>query len=267
MANDNALKLHEQDSNEGGLPILRHEDPENNAQEPDLNNTSFFPDNELLEGKELSFSQKVEQVNVLLLRNTLNRPVLYRILTSLESEAIPYGELETRIQQMPGYEKATQPPGELIKWLDDVDALTIIEVDEEGKQLTEEDYEGKTEDEIDDMIFDFLAEITEQGKAAITSFNPEDLLFDLLHDKPQRYTTYITLLEFLQQKRAYIEIDKLLRGNPVLMDGRDPDARPMQPSVFVDKLSSAGAIVFEGGWIITPEGSRFLESAPKVLNA
>jgi hypothetical protein len=43
------------------------------------------------------------------------------------------------------------------------------------------------------------------------------------------------------------------------MSGRAADDRPMQPSVFIDKLAAAGSIVFDDGWQLTSDGKKFLE--------
>lgn len=243
------------------LPLFEHElqDSVASEPEPDLDNTSFFADKEYLEGQELTFSQKVERINALLLRNNLNRPVLYRILAQVNRESLPLSELEAIISTMPGFETSTQPPFSLVEWLKDVDALLLTDLDEKGNPLSEEDREGKTEDEIDDMVFDSLVEISEYGKATLASFDPTERLTDLLDEKPQRAATYLELLDFLREKRSYGDVDRLLRGNPILMDGIAPGNRPMQPSVFIDKLASAGVIVFEQGWVITPEGLSILD--------
>lgn len=227
--------------------------------EPDLDSTSFFADKEFLEEQELSFSQKVERINGLFLRNNLNRPVLYRILSEAAAEPVLLSELEARVVEMPGFDTATQPPFTLIEWLIDAQAVSLVDVDEEGSPITDADKADKTEDEIDDMVFDQLVTITEQGAEALAMFDPAGRVADLLDEKPTRAATYIELLQFLKEKRSYGDIDKLLRGNPVLMDGVALGGRPMQPSVFVDKLASAGAIIYEQGWHITPEGLRVLE--------
>jgi len=227
-------------------------------QEPDLDKTTFFAEKEYLDGRELSFSQKVEKINALLLANTLNRPVLYRILAATEAGSVSFDILEMMIQDMPEFKTSTQPQAALIDWLVKVDALALIDVDIDGNRITEETRKGKTEDEIDDLVFNTLVELTEYGKGSLEIFNPRDRIELLLGERPQRYDTYIDLLNFMKEKRTYNEIDSFLRGNPILLDGLKLGARPMQPSVLVDKLSSAGAIYYEDGWMITPEGESVL---------
>ena len=248
-------------NNEERLPLLENEETVETESEPDLNSTTFFPDKDALASEELSFSQKVDRINTMLLANGLNRPMLYRILAAVKESPLPFEELEARIQTMPEFTKATQPPSALIEWLQNVEAVVIIEVNEEGAAITEEDIVGLSEDEIDDLIFDLHVAISEYGKESFKSFNPEDGLAEIASEWPSRYDTYKELLEFFKQKRTYNEVDQLLRGRPILLDGLVPGSRPMQPSVFVDKLASVGAIVFDGGWVITPEGLHFLEGA------
>jgi hypothetical protein len=197
----------------------------------------------------------------LLLSNTLNRPALYRILSAVATHPLGLFDLEELIQTMPEYKGATQPPHYLIEWLIEAEALSFTEVDAEGMPLTDDRREGKTEDEIDDMVADMIIAITDVGQEALKAFDPQQRLTDLLQEAPERQSTYLEVLEFLAEKRSYSEIDGLLRNRPILMSGRAPGDRPMQPSVFVDKLAAAGSIIFDEGWIITPEGRAVLEAA------
>jgi hypothetical protein len=211
--------------------------------------------------QELSFDQKVERTVHLLLSNNLNRPTLYRILAATATGPMPLFELEELILALPEFKKATQPPYFLIEWLVNTEALSFTEVDAEGMPITDERREGKTEDEIDDLIEDMIIETTDVGREALRAFDPQQRLAALLQDHPDRLDTYLEVLEFLDEKHSYTEIDRLLRNRPVLMSGRALDDRPMQPSVFVDKLASAGGIIYDEGWIITPEGRAMLETA------
>jgi hypothetical protein len=209
----------------------------------------------------LAFEQKVDRTVHLLLSNTLNRPVLYRILSATAAGPLPLFELEEMIQAMPEFTGATQPPYFLIEWLVKTEALSFTEVDAQGMPITDDMRAGKTEDEIDDLIEDMLIEITDVGREALGAFDPQQRLMELLQDIPERYETYVEVLEFLTEKRSYNDIDQLLRDRPVLMSGRERGDRPMQPSVFVDKLAATGGIMFDGGWIVTPEGRALLERA------
>lgn len=226
---------------------------------PDLDDVSFLAEKTVLQNRTLSFDQKVEHVGALLFANNLNRPVLYRILDTVESETLPIFDLEERIQAMPEFKSATQPPYYLIEWLVKAEALSFIEIDDAGEPVTEERRVGKTEDEIDDMIADMLIDITAVGREALEVFSPSQRLQDLLAEIPERLDTYVDVLNYVTEKRSFSEIDKLLQGRPILMSGRKSNDAPMQPSVFVDKLAAAGGIIYDEGWIVSSEGKEMLE--------
>ena len=89
---------------------------------------------------------------------------------------------------------------------------------------------------------------------------PSARLVDLLHLVPERTDTYIELLEFVEAApRPYGQIEELLLGRPALQTVIDGRVETMQPSVFVDKLERAGALVWKEGWTLTEEGREFLE--------
>jgi hypothetical protein len=207
-----------------------------------------------------AYEDKINRTNFLLLANALYRPTLLRIVAAAAEATMTLFDFEALIQSLPEFKTATQPPYFLIEWLIDTGALVFIEVDAEGQALTAEQREGKTADEIDDLIEDIIIEITDVGREVLEAYDPKERLMALLNDKPQRFDTYVEILEFLTDKQSYNAVDKLLRGRPILTDGRSQGESPMQPSVFVDKLASAGGIIFDEGWIITPEGLSLLEA-------
>ncbi|MDR1082786.1 MAG: hypothetical protein LBL27_02835, partial [Coriobacteriales bacterium] len=85
-------------------------------------------------------------------------------------------------------------------------------------------------------------------------------LINLFEIVPERYETFIEVLSFLETKRPFAEVDALLRGRDILSFGLESGDRPMQPSVFVDKLEAAGGIFYDNGWQITAEGKELLDT-------
>ena len=201
-----------------------------------------------------------EKARALLIQNPLNRPALYAILKACSKEVWFLDDLEAYIQSLAEFENATQPPYFLIQWLVEAFALDTWEVDAHGEKITPERTEGLTEDEIDDLAVATAFQISETGKTILAEFSPKSRLMDLLEIRPARFDAYLEVLEFVQEKRTLSEIDKLLRGTPILMDGRPEGENPMQPSVFVDKLAAAGGILYQEGWIITEEGKELLDT-------
>jgi hypothetical protein len=229
--------------NQGLQPALE------NSQQSDVDQVTedvFF--------QEFSFRQKVDKACALLLQNPVNRPILYRILRICETERVFLNALEEQIQQQPEFASVVHPPFFLIQWLADVEALDVFDLDKEGNEVSPEQLEGLTDDEIDDLVVTSVFQTSVIGLEVIKEFSPESRLIEVLNIAQERYDTYIEVLEFLTKKRPLVEIDKLLRGRDVLMSGRNPGDNPMQPSVFVDKLAAAGGIIYNDGWQITPEG-------------
>jgi len=210
-----------------------------------------------------AFQAKVLGAIDLLQANNLNRMILYGILRACEDKQWPLHELEDYIQEQPDYASATQPPYFLISWLVEREALDALEIDQEGNLITSDMKEGLSEDEIDDLVADLAFSTTEVGRMVIEEFSPASRLIPLMQSVPDRYDTYVEVLEFLQEKHSYLEVDRLLRGRDVLMSGREANDRPMQPSVFVDKLAQAGSISFNNGWVITKEGKEILDTILK----
>jgi hypothetical protein len=167
--------------------------------------------------------------------------------------------LEDFIVEQPENKSVTQPPYFLIQWLVDAGSLDTYELDAEGNDVTNERKEGLDEDEIDDLVADTAYRTNEAGLAVIEKFSPKNRTMELLAIVPERFDTYIEMLDFLTERRSFAEVSKLLLGRDVLMSGRNADDRPLQPSVFIDKLADAGSIAWSDGWIITEEGKELLE--------
>lgn len=208
----------------------------------------------------LSYEQKVEKACALLLQNPNSRPILYRILKICVPQRLRLNELEHEIQQQPEFSGVVHPPYFLIQWLVDVKALDAFDLDESGNDVSSEQLEGLTGDEADDLVADTAFKTSDIGLDVIEEFSPQSRLLELLDMAPERYDTYIEVLEFLTKKRPFSEVDQLLRGRDVLMSGSNSDDIPMQPSVFIDKLASSGGIINNNGWQITPEGKELLET-------
>jgi hypothetical protein len=140
------------------------------------------------------------------------------------------------------------------------EGLETFELDEQGEVVVETQKEGLNEDEIDDLVFGFAYRTTEAGLEVVERMSPQARLFSLLEIAPEYYDTYLEVLDYLCEKHSMAEVDTLLRGRPVLLARREPGDRPIQASVFIDKLERAGGIVWQGGWTITDEGRELLEA-------
>lgn len=209
--------------------------------------------------RELTFDQKIDALGTAVTRHPLNKECLYKTLVFC-SEEKPLREIEEEIATYPEFQSATQNQYHMVTTLVRFYGLELIERDDEGNQILPEQKEGLTEDEIDDLVATLNYRTTEVGNEFVRLFAPHSRLIDLLDLAPERSETYAELLDFVRaQPRSYDEIKELLAGKPALETIIAGRRETMQPSVFVDKLERAGALVWNKGWKLTEEGEGFLE--------
>ena len=176
------------------------------------------------------------------------------------AELNPLREAEDFIAALPQFERATQNQFYMLMSLVRSYGLDMIERDEDGNRVLPEQKEGLSEDEVDDLVAEISFKSTDVGDWFVDYNKPSARLVDLLHLVPERTDTYIELLEFAEAApRPYGQIEELLLGRPALQTVIDGRVETMQPSVFVDKLERAGALVWKEGWTLTEEGREFLE--------
>ncbi|MCD8199830.1 MAG: hypothetical protein LUD25_02580 [Coriobacteriaceae bacterium] len=214
--------------------------------------------------EELTFDESVDRLMDTVNNTPRFREILRKTLVFCQTRRM-LREVEDEIQTYPEYEQAAENPYRLIRYLIDGDGLYRIELDEEGEEVTADRKEGLTEDEIDDLIFDFALETTPVGAEVANRLAPHTRIRDLLNLMPVRFDSYVNVLEFCQEPRTMKEIDALFEGvdmKALGIVGAD-DSIAIQPSVFVDKLERAGALVWKGNWNLTAEGKAFLETVQK----
>ena len=207
----------------------------------------------------MTFEERIDLVERAVKRNPLHREVLYKTLKyCMERRLLP--DVEESIASYPEFPSTAQSPYYLLHFLVKDGGIDVFELDEEGEVVTEERKEGLTEDEIDDLVAQYAYQTNDIGAVIVEKMSPKNRLIELLGIVPDYYDTYIEVLGFLEEKKTFASVDTLLRGRDVLMANRDPGDRPIQPSVFIDKLEKAGGIYWDGGWLITPEGKELLET-------
>jgi hypothetical protein len=208
---------------------------------------------------EESHEDKVAKVEEAVFRSPLHRELLYKVLDYCREMRI-LQDVEEQIASFPEFAQASQSQYILITYLVKAGGLDVFELDESGQIIPDEKKDGLGEDEIDDLVVDFAYQTTDAGLTVAEKMSPKARLLELLDINPAYYDTYLELLDFLQEKRSTAQVDTLLRGRPVLMAGRGPNDRPMQPSVFIDRLERAGGIFWQDGWMVTDEGRGLLDS-------
>jgi hypothetical protein len=209
--------------------------------------------------EELDFEGKFKKLRKFVYSNPLTREVYYKTLKYCREQRLLH-DLEEHVGAYPEFKAAAQSQYFLITWLVERDGLQELELDEDGNQVTDEQKIGLTEDEIDDLVCDFAYIITDVGAALVEEMDPKNRLLDLLEIVPEYYDTYIEVLDFLTEQHSFADVDRMLRGRPVLSVKQKAGDSPLQPSVFIDRLEYAGGIVWNGGWQLTPDGKELLET-------
>ena len=187
-------------------------------------------------------------------KQPLNREIMRKALAyCLEERALH--DVEQEIQTYPEYPHCTQNPYRLIMTLVFAGGLETIERDEKGAVVTEADKEGLTEDEVDDLVAQTSFRATETGRAYVAETAPEGRIEALYDEERALEELFGEVLSFIgEETRSYPEIEARFKGRADLERIIEGQRESMQPSVLVDKLERAGAIVFDGGWRLTEAG-------------
>ena len=208
---------------------------------------------------ELSFDEKLARANTLFRHNRAYRPAFLAVLRQCDNEVCELSELEELIKVIPGYKSNKQPPYFPIHWLEEAYALEELYIDNDGNVLSAEDIEELSEDEFDDLVAAYAYRSTEIGRTVREKFAPETQTAALFENEPSRRDIYLQVLRFVQEKKNFGQIEHLIHDQ-VAAQPATPDGKKPQSSVFIDELEEAGAITFNGGWIITDEGKELLDS-------
>ena len=233
--------------------------------EVDANTVELSPE-ELEELKKKQFEETCQRIREALNKRPAHKEILRRILVFCRT-AQPFDVVEDEIQTFPEFEHSGQNPFRFNKYLLDCGGLILLDLDEEGNLITEEQKAGKTVDEIDDMIFSFALETTEAGNAVAEEHDPTKRLettFRLFGDRKHIFTE---LLNFCKQPHNYFDIEKHFAGWDFtgLKTTSLEKSISLKPSVFVVNMEEAGGIVWKNNsWMITKEGEAMLE---KLLSA
>lgn len=208
--------------------------------------------------EELSFDEKLNKLGSTVTRHPHYREILYRTLGFCTEERLLH-DVEQEIATYPEFPSCGQNQYFLINCLVKAYGLDFIERDDDGNVVTAQAKEGLTEDEIDDLVASYHYKTTEVGLKFLEEYSPKVRLVELLELTPERTDTYIEVLEFVAGgSRSMADIEGLLEGREIqtFINGR---YETIKPSVFVDKLERAGALVWNSGWNLSEEGRSYLD--------
>lgn len=215
------------------------------------------------EGEELSYEDKVKRLEFAIRRQPAHREIFLRILETCRTPTI-LGDLEQNIASWPEFKSATADQYLMICILERYEGLVRYEMTEDDVVVTPDMKQGLDEDAIDDLVAYWMFETTPLGRDVAQRNAPAKRIRELLNAIPLRKQTYLDVLDFCNgHTRTYKEIESLLEGRDVLWAGRESLQQPLQPSIFVDKLERAGAIVWDDGWRITESGKAIAGEVAK----
>lgn len=207
------------------------------------------------------FEERYEKLMGVVSNKPSHREMLLRTLAFCTEER-PFPLVEETIAGYPEFEVADQNPYRLIMYLVDGGGLEMFEVDADGAHIETARKEGLTEDEIDDMIAGYALASTDVGTKLAEDLSTERRLNDLFSMFSDRASHYLDLLDFCKDPRTFKDIEKLFAGRDLsaLKTLHPESGLAIKPTVFVDNMEKAGAIVWKGNrWVITKEGEAFLE--------
>ncbi len=187
----------------------------------------------------------------------MHREIFLSILAFCD-ESRPEPDVEAHVQAQPQFAYETQSPYYLIRALVDAGGLQRFELDEQGEVVTPERSQGLTEDEIDDLVWSISYQTSAEGMTVLSDEAPQARLRRLVERRPLRARTYLSVLEYCTRPRTRAELEGFLRGNPILEE-EAVHGEPLKPSVFMDKLESAGMLVWDGRWNTSDAGRAYLE--------
>ena len=94
----------------------------------------------------------------------------------------------------------------------------------------------------------------------VEQHEPAFRLAQLLEVDSSYGAVYRELLEYLyEQPRSYNDVKNHFKNEPLSSLIVGGNLQFMQPSVFVDRLERAGAIVWNGGWTLSDAGMEYVE--------
>ena len=210
---------------------------------------------------EASLDTAEGRVRAVVMKQTLHREILSQTLGFCR-ERRALTDVEDEIATYPEFQCATQDQYHLISFLVDAGGLDQLELDVNGEVVCEERKAGLTEDEIDDLVVSYTFVTTAAGLVVFEEqLGPETRVGDALAGTPEHADTYLTIMAFCRESRTYQEIEDLLADSGLSLLGAEGDA--VHPSCFVSALETAGALVWNGGWLLSDDGRALLENTGK----
>lgn len=211
--------------------------------------------------EELTLEDRINKVVMCIGAQNSLREVLYKTLAFCD-EPRDFTEVEDFISAQDEfvYSHIMQTPFTLIEMLLHADGLSQTAMDAQGNPVMDEQLDGMSEDEADDLVATYQIRATDAGCEAVRLLAPERRIEAQLELRLHRRDTYFAVLEFCQQPRKFPEIEEFFKNTPDLVQDVVAHHHKLSPDFYVDKLDKAGALVWRGAWVVTDAGRQMLEA-------
>ena len=208
---------------------------------------------------EPSSDEKLAELQYAIARQPLLREILYKTLQFCRVEA-NLETLEKEVASFPEYATCRYSAVALANILVKHYGLKLVEHSSDGSVVQEADKKGLSEDEVDDLVAFVSYVTTPEGEVLVEQHEPAFRLAQLLEVDSSYDAVYQELLEYLyEQPRSYNDVKNHFKNEPLSSHIVGGNLQSMQPSVFVDRLERAGAIVWNGGWTLSDAGMEYVE--------
>jgi hypothetical protein len=197
------------------------------------------------------------------------RDILYGLLGFCVEEK-SYEEIEPFVEGFVEFCRNRQEPRRYVFMLLRTGGLEEIELKEDGTPLTKEDKQaaiadGLEPEDVDVLVFDWRVATTEVGREVYADFNPSMRLKKLVEEYPDREEAFAQIMAFCREPQTMGAIDDKFKGKS-LMGIDEACKQKRQPSSYVDKLGTAGAIAWSGSaWSLADAGKEYLKNRESEL--
>ena len=170
-------------------------------------------------------------------------------------------EVETFIAALHEMLHSLQEPYVYMDALIDAGGLDSVALDADGNPVDMDAFAAAPEEARAGMIADYDITTTPAGVAALDLLAPKNRMRAKLAEKPERYTTFLAVLDFCREPKTLAEVKRLFEEDSTLNRETTVDRQLLSCDFYLSELERAGGIVWDDGWKCTPEGLEFLRTA------
>lgn len=216
--------------------------------------------------------EDVARVAECVLAHPRHRELLYKALAYCAGAgARGEDDVEAYLRSQPEYASALQDAHTLLRTLVRCGGLDRRDLDAQGCELTKARLEQiraergldrpLSQDEVADLVAGHSLALTPAGASVVALLDPQHRIAACCEADPERTNVFLEILQLCETPHTLRDIRELVADDPVC----DPTPRTahlrLEPSFFIDRLSEAGALVWDGAWVTTEQGRRYLASA------